>query len=149
MAADELRIVTALTLSIVTGDSKILEGVRVADTTTSCPNELLAAKLTCTNSVALLTRTSCREYPIELTIKVNGVRVDEESLKLPLSSVVVPLPEPFTVTDTADRGSLSVFLTLPFITTFWAKDENDNKPANSSIKIDNLVRIMVVLKREN
>jgi hypothetical protein len=40
------------------------------------------------------------------------------NLKFPLSSVKVPLPEPFTVIDTADTDSFeTLFLTLPLIVT--------------------------------
>ncbi len=76
----------ALILSIVTGDSKILDGVRVAETTTSWPSVLAGAIEIFTNE-AFDTGTSFNSYPIDEITNVRGAALSEVNLKLPLHKI--------------------------------------------------------------
>ena len=111
-----------LILSIVTGDSKILEGVLVAETTTSWPSVLSGTSSTTNAEEALETGTSCNLYPIEETTRVIGKGSLVVNLKSPLSSVKVPAPEPLTVIETAGTGIPDeLFFTEPLMIVFWPK----------------------------
>ena len=103
----------ALNLSIVTGDSNILSGKRDAETTTSCANAETASKVTAIFSEADDTCTSLSAYPIEVMSKVAGYFMFPVNLKFPLSSVKVPMFDPFTTIVTAETFSLLLLFTLP------------------------------------
>src|SRR5829696_3053277 len=105
--------VAALTRSIETGDSNILKGVRVAETTTSWPNVLTGVKLTSTGAEAASTITSRDSNPTELNTRVAGT-LETFNLNPPVASVKVPCEPPLTVTETAGTPSCVVaFLTVP------------------------------------
>ena len=106
----------ALILSIVTGDSNIREGVRVAEITTSCPRTLAGFKMMDRSVEALVAITSCASKPMEDTSKVTGNGPLTFKEKFPLSSVYVPAPDPLTVIETAGIDSLLLlFCTFPLI----------------------------------
>jgi hypothetical protein len=127
--------------SIETGDSKILVGVLVAETTTSSPNVEEGVKLTVGIAPAALTVTSDIPYPIEENKSVTGNFVDAGMLKVkfPLLSVNVPEVLPFSVTETEVKVSDPVALfTLPEMVTFCALTIAGSIKKNRAAKRANL-----------
>src|SRR5690606_35116043 len=112
--------VVLLMRSTVTGDSRILVGVRVAATTTSWPNVLAGLKLTSILACGSVTFNSIGSKPTELITSVTG-NLSTVRLNCPSELVKVPWLVPFTSTDTAGTTSeVTLFRTVPEIVMFWA-----------------------------
>jgi len=104
----------ALTLSMVTGDSRILEEVRVAEITISCPrvDAGFNEKFKVVDGAVIC--CSSESNPTELMISVKGSFSAVDNRKFPLSPVKVPEVPPFTVIETALTDSLVIlFCTWP------------------------------------
>src|SRR6185436_19268034 len=114
---------------------------------TSTPKVEAGTKSTCTLSFAAFTVTSCGSNPTDVNTSVSGSFEVVVSLKLPFSSVNVPVLEPLMVTDTAGTTSLlELFRTLPEIVIDWARAASENTLKNSKAANERkLFLIMVVL----
>jgi hypothetical protein len=117
------------TLSTVTGDSIALVWVLVAETTISSERfEEDNTSISATSEADLIT-VSCETTPTPDTTSVTGYLTLEGrfKVKFPLSSVVVPIVVPFTVTDNFPRFKPELFLTLPIKEDVWAETNPEHK----------------------